>query len=167
MLFTRPVVLVRFHRKHKTLVYVRFLDASKEFYCVNHRKSFGVMIERICCAFIKLLMLWYRNQKPCIKWDSVLSDTFYVCIGINKLFDIYVNTLSISLNEQYIGRCLNVNSVDRHLLCRWPGILIDYWNEWVTKGNIYRFLKIRTQIKWTENGALPLQDRKVGNKTPL
>ena len=90
-----------------------FLMPARIWLCC-YRKSFGVMIGRICRAFIiKLLMIWYRNQKQCIKWDSVLSDTFFVCNGINKLFNIDVNTLSIRLDEQYIWRCLNVNTVTR------------------------------------------------------
>ena len=59
-------------------------------------------------------MFWYRNQTLYIKWDSVLSAKFSVNNGIKqggilypKLFNIYVNTLSVSLNEKYIGCCLN------------------------------------------------------------
>ena len=100
--------MIRFYRKHRTPVYVCFLDASKAFDCVNHWKLFNVMIERKCPAFIiRLLMFWYRNQKLCIKWDSVLSEKFSVTNGIKqggilspKLFNIYVNTLSVSLNEK-------------------------------------------------------------------
>ena len=57
-------------------------------------------------------MFWYRNQKLCIKWDNVLSEKFSVTNGIKqggilspKLFNIYVNTLSVSLSEKYIGCC--------------------------------------------------------------
>ena len=114
--------MIRFYRKHRTPVYVCFLDASKAFDCVNHWKLFNVMIERKCPAFIiRLLMFWYRNQKLCIKWDSVLSEKFSVTNGIKqggilspKLFNIYVNTLSVSLNEKYIGCCLN-GKVVNHL----------------------------------------------------
>ena len=114
--------MIRFYRKHRTPVYVCFLDASKAFDCVNHWKLFNVMIERQCPAFIiRLLMFWYRNQKLCIKWDSVLSEKFSVTNGIKqggilspKLFNIYVNTLSVSLNEKYIGCCLN-GKVVNHL----------------------------------------------------
>ena len=114
--------MIRFYRKHRTSVYVCFLDASKAFDYVNHWKLFNVMIERKCPAFIiRLLNFWYRNQKLCIKWDSVLSEKFSVTNGIKqggivspKLFNICVNTLSVSLNEKYIGCCLN-GKVVNHL----------------------------------------------------
>ena len=111
--------MIRFYRKHRTPVYVHFLDASKAFDCVNHWKLSNVMFERKCPAFIIRVMFWYRNQKLCIKWDSVLSEKFPVTNGIKqggvlspKLFNIYVNTLSVSLKEKYIGRCLNGNVVN-------------------------------------------------------
>ena len=78
------------------------------------------MIELQCSAFIiRLMMFWYRNQMLCIKWDSILSEKFSVSNGIKqggilspKLFNIYVNTLSMSWNEKYIGCCLNGNVVN-------------------------------------------------------
>ena len=114
--------MIRFYTKHRTPVYVCFLDASKAFDCVNHWKLFNVMIERKCPAFItRLLMFRYRNQKLCIKWDSVLSEKFSVTNGIKqggilspKLFNIYVNTLSVNLNATYIGCCL-IGKVVNHL----------------------------------------------------
>ena len=73
-----------------------------------------MMVERKCPAFIiRLLMYWYRNQKLCVKWDRVISNKFSVSNGIiqggilsPKLFNIYVNVLSTSLNEKYVGCCL-------------------------------------------------------------
>ena len=54
-----------------------------------------------------------------IKCDSVLSDKFSVNNGIKqggilypKLFNIHVNTLSMGLDEKYIGCCLNGNVVN-------------------------------------------------------
>ena len=80
------------------------------------------MVERKCPAFIiRLLMYWYRNQKLCVKWDRVISNKFSVNNGIiqggilsPKLFNIYVNALSTSLNEKYIGCCLK-DKVVNHL----------------------------------------------------
>ena len=97
-----------------------FIHASKAFDCVNHWKLFDVMVERKCLAsIIRFLMFWYRYQKLCIKWDGVLSEKFSVSNGIkqgaivsSKLFNIYVSTLSMSLNEKYIGCCLNGNVVN-------------------------------------------------------
>ena len=74
------------------------------------------MLERKCPAFIiRFLMYWYRNQKLCVKWDSVISKKFSVSNGIKqdgilspKLFNIYVNVSNTSLNIKYIGCCLNI-----------------------------------------------------------
>ena len=112
--------MIRFYRKHRTPVYVCFLDASKASDCVYHWKLFNVMIERKCPAFIiRLLLLWYRNQKLFIKWDSVLSEKVSVSNFIkqggilsSKLFNIYVNNLNMSLNEKCIACCLNGNVVN-------------------------------------------------------
>ena len=115
--------MIRFYRKHRTPVYVCFLDTSKAFDCVNHWNFFNVMIERKCPVFImRLQMFWYRNQRLCIKRDSVLSE-FSVTNGIKqggilspKLFNIYVNTLSVSLNEKYIHvGCCVYGKVVNHL----------------------------------------------------
>ena len=114
--------IVRHYNKHRTPMYVCFLDASKAFDCVNHWKLFKVMVKRKCPAFIiRLLMYWYRNQKLCVKWDSIISKKFSVSNGIKqggilspKLFNIYVNVLSTSLNEKYIGCCLK-DKVVNHL----------------------------------------------------
>ena len=99
--------MIQFYRKHRTPVYVCFLDASEAFDCVNHWKLFNVMIERKCPAFIiRLLLFWYRNQKLFIKWDNVLSEKVSVSNFIkqggilsSKLFNIDVNTLHMYLNE--------------------------------------------------------------------
>ena len=114
--------MIRFCRKHRTPVYVCFLDANKAFDCVKHWKLFNVMIERDCPTFIiRLSMFWYKYQKLCMKWDSVLSEKFSVTSGIKqggilstKWFNVYINTLSVSLNEKYIGCCLN-GKVVNHL----------------------------------------------------
>ena len=114
--------IVRHYNKHRTPMYVCFLDASKAFDCVNHWKLFKVMVECKCPAFIiRLLMYWYRNQKLCVKCDSVISKKFSVSNGIKKggilspkLFNIYVNVLSTSLNEKHIGCCLK-DKVINHL----------------------------------------------------
>ena len=114
--------IVRHYNKHRTPMYVGFLDASKAFDFVNQWKLFKVMVERKCPAFIiRLLMYWYRNQKLRVKWDSVICSKFSVSNGSKqggilppKLFNIYFNVLSASLNEKYIGCCLK-DKVVNHL----------------------------------------------------
>ena len=149
------------YRKHRTPVYVWFIDASKAFDCVNHWKLFNVMIERKCHAFIiRLLMFWYRNQNLCIKWDSVLSEKFSVTNGIKqggflspKLLNIYVNTLSGSLNEKYIGCCLNGTVMD-HLYYADDLVLVS-----PTASGMNELLRVCEQF--SENFGLKFNEQKT------
>ena len=93
---------IRYYTVHNTPMYVCFLDVSKAFDCSNHWTIFIVLIDRKCPAYvIKLLVYWYREQRLCVKWDGMTSDTFSVCDGIKqggilspKLFNICVVVLS-------------------------------------------------------------------------
>ena len=94
-------------------------------------------------------MFWYRNQELCIKWDSVLSEKFSVTDGIKqdgilypKLFNVYVNTLSVSLNEKYIGCCLN-GKVVNHLYCADDLVLVS-----PTASGMNKLLRVCKQFSW-------------------
>ena len=61
-----------------------------------------------------MLVHWYQEQRLCVKWDGMASDTFSVCNGIKqggilspKLFNIYVDVLSQQLNKVMVGCCMN------------------------------------------------------------
>ena len=56
--------IVRQYSKHRTPTHVCFLDASKTFDTLTHRKLFKLMVERKCPAFvIRLLIYCHRNIK--------------------------------------------------------------------------------------------------------
>ena len=64
---------------------------------------------------------WYQEQRLCVKWDGITSDTFPVCNGIKqggilspKLFNMYVDVLSQQLNKVMVGCCMN-GKVINHL----------------------------------------------------
>ena len=70
---------------------------------------------------IKLLVYWYQEQRLCVKWDGMTSDTFPVCNGIKqggilspKFINIYVDVLSQQLNKVMVGCCMN-GKVINHL----------------------------------------------------
>ena len=68
-----------------------------------------------------MLVYWYQEQRLCVKWDGMASDTFSVWHGIKqggilspKLFNIYVDVLSQQLNKVMVGCCMN-GKVINHL----------------------------------------------------
>ena len=91
-----------------------FLDASKT-WLYQSLEIFKVLIDRKCPAYIiKLLVYWYQEQRLCVKWDGMTSDTFPECNGIkqggilsSKSFNIYVDVLSQQLNKVMVGCCMN------------------------------------------------------------
>ena len=113
---------IRYYTVHNTPMYVCFLNASKAFDCINHWKLFKILVDRKCPAYvIKVLVYWCQEQRLCVKWDGMASDTFSVCNGIKQggilspeLFNIYVDVLSQQLNKVMVGCCMN-GKVINHL----------------------------------------------------
>ena len=95
-------------------------DASKAFDCINHRKLFKILVDRKGPAYvIKVLVSWYQEQRMCVKWDGMASDTFSVRNGIKqggilspKLTYIYVDVLSQQLNKVVVGCCMNCKVIN-------------------------------------------------------
>ena len=113
---------IRYYTVHNTPIYVCDLDASKVFDCINYWKLFKILVDRKCPVYvIKVLVYWYQEQRLCVKWDGMASDTFSVCNGIKqggilspKLFNIYVDVLSQRSNTVMAWCCMN-GKVINHL----------------------------------------------------
>jgi hypothetical protein len=96
-------------------VYTCFLDASKAFDRVNHWTLFYKLLRRgVSVSVVRLLYFWYRNQKICVKWGNVLSETFHVANGVRqgsllspKLFALYLDDLSHRLRSSTAGCFIN------------------------------------------------------------
>ena len=89
------------------------LDASKAFIGINHWKLFKVLNDGKCPAYV-IKVLVYHEQRLCVKWDGMTSDTFPVCNGI-KTRD------TISQIIQYICGCFKSTAEQSHgwMLYEW------------------------------------------------
>ena len=114
--------MIRFYMKHGSPVFVCFMDASKAFDRVNHKTLFSKLIDKsIPFYLLRILSLWYRFQRICIKWNNVKTDFIGVNNGIRQgsilspfLFNIYMDNLSLGLNELDVG-CYFNNILVNHL----------------------------------------------------
>ena len=106
---------IEYYRLHNSPVYSCYLDASKAFDKVNHWKLFKKLIDRnVTLSVVRILIFWYRNQTFIVKWGSLSSSTFTVCNGVRQggilspyLFALYVNGLSVELNNSNAGCTIN------------------------------------------------------------
>ena len=114
---------VNLYRVHSSPVFICFLDSSKAFDKINHWALFAKLIARNVPLFVvRLLLYWYRNQTLSVLWDGVRSDSFKTSNGVKQggvlsplLFNIYMDDLSILLNQSRIGCHVN-DSIINHIM---------------------------------------------------
>ena len=146
--------VIDYYRKYSSPVYVTFLDASKAFDHVNYWKLFDKLLYRKVPLFIvKLLVFFYTNQTFCILWNGVTSDCFTIGNGVRQggvlspiMFNIYMDDLSVKLNETKVGCHLDNVSFnhlsfadDMSLLAPSPAamqILLNICEEYAVKHDI-------------------------------
>ena len=135
-------------------VYCCFLDASRAYDRVSHKKLFNMLVSReVPLIFIRILAYWYKFQTLLIKWGNCFSDYFTVSNGVRQgsllspyLFCIYVDNISERLNKTKIG-CKVMELIVNHLfyaddLClfspssRGLQILLNICHECASKLNI-------------------------------
>ena len=68
---------------------------------------------------VKILVYRYSHQKMFIRWDNSCSNKFYVTNGVKQggilspaLFNVYMNNLSVTLNQSGIGGFLEDSLVN-------------------------------------------------------
>ena len=102
---------IDYYKKRNTTVFVTFLDASKAFDRVNYWMLFSKLVDKYVPLFIvKLLVFWYTKQEMKVRWGNTISSSFKVGKGVKQggilspvLFNIYMDKLSIALNDTAIG----------------------------------------------------------------
>jgi len=96
---------------HDSSVHAVFLDASKAFDRVLHKKLFEKLIQRkVPMCFVRLLKHCYKEQTMQIKWGKHFSELFHVSNGVRQggvlspyLFAVYLDDLSNELNNIKAG----------------------------------------------------------------
>ena len=114
--------IVEFYNNANSNVYCCFLDASRAYDRVSHKKLFNMLSTRnVPLIFIRILAFWYKHQTLIVKWGNSFSLPFYVSNGVRQgsvlspyLFCVYVDAISIRLNDLKIG-CKLKDMIINHL----------------------------------------------------
>lgn len=96
------------------------LDASKTF---DIRSSLlNCNAEGVPAYLIRILQCWYSHKTMQVKWSMEVSESFSVSNGVRQegilspvLFDLYLNHLSVTLNDCKTG-CMLGNLLVNHLM---------------------------------------------------
>uniref|UniRef100_A0AAZ1XJK6 Reverse transcriptase domain-containing protein n=1 Tax=Oreochromis aureus TaxID=47969 RepID=A0AAZ1XJK6_OREAU len=115
--------IVSLYRAKNSSVLMCFIDTSKAFDRVNHRKLFDKLKRRGVPQYIvRILSYWYAHQNMQVKWGSSISAPFGVSNGVREggilspiLFNLYVDDLSIQLRACNIG-CILGKTLINHLM---------------------------------------------------
>ena len=74
--------VVQYYVSKKSNVFLLFLDASKAFDRIDHRKLYETMVGKtISPSIIRMIMAMYSLDKPVVKWGSNISKSFSCPMG--------------------------------------------------------------------------------------
>ena len=103
--------VIKYYNNFSSPVFTCFLDGSKAFDRVNHWTLFKkLLLKGVPTVLVKKICFWYRSRQLCIQWGKTKSLFFTITNGVRqggilspKLFSIYMNNLSMMLNDSGIG----------------------------------------------------------------
>lgn len=92
-------------------VYGLFLDASKAFDRIDYVKLFSTLSsKKMNPVYIRCLLNMYCNQKLCVRWNGVRTDSFSTTNGVKQggilsplLFSTYIDGMLRKLRESGLG----------------------------------------------------------------
>jgi len=77
--------ITKYYNQRSSPVYSCYLDASKAFDHINHWCLFKKLIERnIDVSSTSLLILWYCQQRLCVRWSNQFSQFLTVFNGVSQ-----------------------------------------------------------------------------------
>jgi len=102
--------LTAFAEDQGSPLYLCSLDAEKCFDKIWHNGLFYKLIDVLPQAHWRVLLLWYRSSTAAVRWNNVVSTPFHPTRGTKQgsvisplLFNVYVNDLLLSLQENQLG----------------------------------------------------------------
>ena len=107
--------VIDFYVTSSSPMYICYMDASKAFDKVNFWCLFDKLLKRnIPSIIIRFLKSWFCTQQFVVRWSNVYSQPFSVQNGVRQggilsplLFNVYLNDLSIALNNVKKGCIVN------------------------------------------------------------
>ena len=104
----------------KSTVFANFIDLSKAFDLVNHKKLINILLDKgVPIDIIKLIKMYLENQSACVVWNGKKSNFVNVGIGVRQggilsplLFKVYIDGIIRSITKLGIGCKLGFSTVN-------------------------------------------------------